>query len=331
MKTHVCVAFAVVAAMALGLACSKKNKVEKATAFPDSVVAGEVIAIVNGDTVSSKDLQVLAYTTTPGASDSLKSRAFNNMLLDQIIDRVVFTQEARAVGVTVPDSLVNALMNQFMMHFEGQMADKMKEVGLVAADFRKSIHRDLMIRAYVQQKLEPSIAVEEADVRAFFDQNTSMFAGVDSVRCRHIIMMFSPADTDDARAERRKKMEEIRQRAVKGESFERLAQQYSQDGSAQFGGDLGYFARGTMVKEFEDVAFSLKKGQISSVVQTQFGLHVIQCVDKKAPAPANYDNAKPQIEAMMRQQRLGTELQNRLKKSRDAAIITRNYDTDTGA
>lgn len=330
MKTHARVALAVVAAVALGLACSKKNKVEKAQAFPDSVVSGEVIAIVNGDTITAKDLQVLAYTTTPGAADSLKSPSFNTMLLDQIIDRVVFTQEARAVGVTVPDSMVNALMNQFMMHFEGQMSDMMKQVGLVATDFRKSIHRDLMIRAYVQQKLEPSITVEEADVRAFFDQNQSMFTGVDSVRCRHIILMFSPADTDQARSERRAQMEDIRKRAVKGEKFERLAQQYSQDGAAQFGGDLGYFARGTMVKEFEDVAFALKEGQISDVVETQFGLHVIQCVDKKGPTPPNYENAKPQIEAMMRQRELGTELQNRLKKSRDAAIITRNYD-DTGA
>jgi parvulin-like peptidyl-prolyl isomerase len=102
---------------------------------------------------------------------------------------------------------------------------------------------------------------------------------------------------------------------------------YSQDRSAQSGGDLGFFARGTMVKEFEDVAFSLKKGELSKVFETQFGLHLVQVTDKKAAAPPNYDNAKPRIESILRQRALGSELQNRLKRNREAAIIVRNYET----
>jgi peptidyl-prolyl cis-trans isomerase C len=327
MKTYARAALAVAVAVALGLACSKKNKLEKAVAFPDSVVGGEVIAIVNGDTLTARDIRVLAYTTTPNSTDSLKIASFNLRLLDEMIDRFVFVQEARAAGVSVPDSMVNAVMQQFMMHFEGQMGGMMQQVGLGPSDFRHSIQRDLVIRAYVQLKIEPAITVSEADVRAFFDQNPAMFAGADSIRCRHIILMYSPADTDEARENRMKLIKNIRERALKGESFERLARQYSQDGSARYGGDLGYFARGQMVKDFEDAAFALKKGQVSDVVTTQFGLHLVQCVDHKAAAPASYETAQPQIQSMLRQRALGSDLQNRLKRNREAAIIVRNYDT----
>jgi len=148
---------------------------------------------------------------------------------------------------------------------------------------------------------------------------------VDSVRARHIIQLFDPSDTEKVKNDRSILMGKIRTRIINGEKFERLAQMYSQDGTAQRGGDLGYFARGTMVGDFEDVVFSLKKNEISPVFQTQFGLHIVQCLDKKPPAPANYDSAKPRIETMLRQRNLGTDLQNRLKRNRDAAIIVHNY------
>jgi parvulin-like peptidyl-prolyl isomerase len=80
-----------------------------------------------------------------------------------------------------------------------------------------------------------------------------------------------------------------------------------------------------MEKEFEDIAFALKKGEISPVFQTQFGLHIVQVTEKKPAAPPDYDNAKPRIEAMLHQRALGTDLQNRLKKNRETAIIVRNY------
>jgi parvulin-like peptidyl-prolyl isomerase len=102
---------------------------------------------------------------------------------------------------------------------------------------------------------------------------------------------------------------------------------YSEDGSAERGGDLGYFARGTMVGEFEDQAFTLKKGEMSQVFPTQFGVHLVLCVDKKPAAPPNYDLAKPRIEALLKNQALGTELQNRLNDNRETATIVRNYDS----
>jgi parvulin-like peptidyl-prolyl isomerase len=329
MKYFLRAALVVGAAAALGLGCSKKNKVEKAEAFPDSLVGAEVLAVVNGDTVTAKDLRVLAYISMVGP-DSLKSRSFNTMLLDQLIDRAVFVKEAQASGLAAPDSVVDMLMEQFTANFTEDLAGELERQGLKPLDFRKAIERDLLIRSYVKDKIEPSITVSDADCRAFFAEHETEFAGLDSVRASHIILMYPPGGSEKDRNERQQLIENLRGRAVKGENFAAMAKMYSQDNSAERGGDLGFFARGTMVKEFEDVAFGLKKGELSRVFETQFGLHLVKCTDKKPAAPPDYELAKPRIETMLRQRALGTELQNRLKRNRDAAIIVRNYET-TGA
>ena len=313
----------------LALGCSKKKETA-AIAFPDSVISDEVIATVNTEEILGRDLKVLAYTTTAASPDSLKNAAFNKRVLDQMIDRVIFAQEAKAAGVTVADTLVENFLGQFIMQFGGEerVGTMLADMGLKRADVAKSFRRDMVIREYVQKKVEPSIAVEEADSRAYYDQNQASFAAVDSVRARHIILMFRPEDTPQIRQERRAQIADILKRAKAGEDFAKLARQYSQDGAAQDGGDLGYFPREMMVKPFADVAFALKKGQISDVVETQFGFHIIQCVDKKTAHKVTYEDVRPRVDAMLRQRALGAELQNRLKKNRDAATIVRNYETE---
>ena len=325
MKLYVRTALALALATVFAASCSKKNN--RAAAFPDSLAAEEVIATVNDEPITGDELKVLAYTAS-GMMDSTRSPSFNIRLLDQMIDRKLMAQEAKAAGVNIPDTLVTNVLDQFVRQFGGeQQVDQMlAPMGLTRDDFRNAIQRDLTIRKYVDEKITSSIVVADADIRAFYDQNPDMFAGQDSVRVSHIILLSHEGDVEQSKKDRRAQMESIRTRALGGENFAELARQYSQDNVAQQGGDLGYFPRGMMVKPFEDAAFALKKGQISNIVETQFGLHLIKCVDKKAARPVPFEEAKARIDMMLKQRQLSTELQNRLQKSRDAAIIVRSYE-----
>jgi rod shape-determining protein MreC len=89
----------------------------------------------------------------------------------------------------------------------------------------------------------------------------------------------------------------------------------------------GVFPRGMMVKPFDDAAFALKVNQISEIIETQFGLHIIKCIGKKPARTVPFDEAQASIDTMLKQRSLSTELQSRLQKSRDAAIIVRSYET----
>lgn len=325
MKLHVRMALALAVATVFAASCSKKK--DRAAAFPDSLAAEEVIATVNDESITGNELKVLAYTAS-GMMDSTRSASFNIRLLDQMIDRKLMAQEAKAAGVSVPDTIVANVLDQFVRQFGGetQVDQMLAPMGLTRDDFRDAIQRDLTIRKYVDERITSSIVVNEADIRAFYDQNPDMFAGQDSVHVRHIILLSHDTDQEQQKSDRRAQMQAIRSRALDGEDFAELARQYSQDNVAQQGGDLGYFPRGMMVKPFEDAAFALKKGQISDVVETQFGLHLIKCIDKKAARPVPFEEAKARIDMMLKQRQLSTELQNRLQKSRDAAIIVRSYE-----
>jgi hypothetical protein len=136
MKYIVRAALVLAAAAGLSLACSKKGGLQKATAFPDSLNGKEVIAIVNQeDTIRGKDLQVLAYVSMAGP-DSIKSKSFNRTLLDQLVDRSVFVHEAKASGVSAPDSVVDMMMKQFTANFNADLAKELSKQGLNPADFR---------------------------------------------------------------------------------------------------------------------------------------------------------------------------------------------------
>jgi parvulin-like peptidyl-prolyl isomerase len=122
-----------------------------------------------------------------------------------------------------------------------------------------------------------------------------------TLRARHILMGFPPQATQAQRDSVRAALDAIRGRALAGESFQTLAGQYSQDpGSAGQGGDLGTFARGDMVKPFEDAAFALQVGEMSEVVETPYGLHLIRLEEKTAPG---FDQVKDQFRVRMMNQR----------------------------
>jgi len=229
----------------------------------------------------------------------------------------------------VADSVVAKVLNQFTQQFGGdtQVDQMLAPMGLARDDVRAAIQRDLTIRKYVDENIAPSIAIGEGDARAFYDQNPQMFAGEDSVNCQHIILLTHDGETEQQSKDRRSRMDLIRQRALDGDDFAALAREFSQDNAAQDGGNLGWFPRGMMVKPFDDAAFALKVNQISQVVETQFGLHVIKCIGKKPARAIPFDDAQASIDTMLKQRSLSTELQNRLQKRRDAAIIVRSYET----
>jgi peptidyl-prolyl cis-trans isomerase D len=149
-----------------------------------------------------------------------------------------------------------------------------------------------------------NITVNEQDLKTYFEQNAGKLAGKEERRASHILIA-SPKDAPAAeRAKAKAKAEELLAQVKKApDSFAEVAKKNSQDpGSAANGGDLDYFARGAMTKAFEDAAFSLKKGEISGLVETEFGYHIIKVTDVKAPKQRTFEEMKPELEAELKKQ-----------------------------
>ncbi len=148
------------------------------------------------------------------------------------------------------------------------------------------------------------LTLNEADLRTYYQENLARLAGKEERRARHILINAAkdaPApERDKAKARAEELLAQLRKAPA---SFAELAKKSSQDtGSAIQGGDLGFFARGAMVKPFEDAAFALKKDEISELVESEFGYHIIQLTDIKTPRQPSFDELRPRLEAEMRQQ-----------------------------
>ena len=152
--------------------------------------------------------------------------------------------------------------------------------------------------------LEKSVALNEAELRSYYDQNAGQLSGAEERRARHILLSVPNGATPEQKAEVRKKAEALLAQAKADPAkFAELAKANSQDpGSAPNGGDLDFFGRGAMVPPFEQAVFSLKKGEISELVESDFGFHIIQLTDIKAPPQRSFAELRPQIEAQLRKQ-----------------------------
>lgn len=146
--------------------------------------------------------------------------------------------------------------------------------------------------------LIPSIKVDDAEVKKFYDENAAKFQGNEQRRASHILIGFGVNATSEQKQQAKAKAEEILAIVKKNpKRFEELAVKESQDpGSASKGGDLGSFGRGAMVKPFEDTAFGMKVGQISDIVESEFGFHIIKVTEITGES-SDYESLKPQIKA----------------------------------
>jgi peptidyl-prolyl cis-trans isomerase D len=154
------------------------------------------------------------------------------------------------------------------------------------------------------EAVKKSISVPEADVRTYYEQNIARLQSKEERRASHILISASKempaAEREKAKAQAQDLLDKIK---AKPDSFAQLAAKFSQDpGSAANGGDLNFFARGAMVKPFEDSAFALKKGQTSGLVESDFGYHIIRLTDIKTPAAPSFDSMREKLEAELKTQ-----------------------------
>ena len=214
----------------------------------------------------------------------------------------------------------NVALNAFFEQREVQVAN------FLPADYKTQVNpTDAELEAYYQanqkqfqapesasieyvmldlDSVKKSISVNEEELKSYYEQNAARLSGKEERRASHILIN---APKDMAPAERTRAKEKamalLAQVRKSPDTFADVARKNSQDaGSAPSGGDLDFFGRGAMVKPFEDAAFAMKKGDVSELVESDFGFHIIKLVDIKAPKQKSYEELKPTIEADLRKQ-----------------------------
>lgn len=206
-------------------------------------------------------------------------------IMNQLVERELIRAEAKRRNLAITDEAFQAKAAELKKGFKDQaeFEQQLKANGLDASEFERQV-RDMLLVEKVVDAVTGDAKVSDAEVRGYYDQNRKMYDRPQEVKARHILVK------DDATAKL------VQQRAKGGADFGALAKEYSEDpGSKAEGGDLGYFGRGKMVKEFEEAAFTTPPGQLSPLVKTRFGWHLIKVEDRKAPRTQGFDEVKGEI------------------------------------
>lgn len=276
-------------------------RAQPAGSAPAGGAPDDVAAKVNGVPITTLELNrsFLAHVEVPYSlvQEDPRAKEVRRQILDNLIDRELLLQQAKSMKMSVTSQQVDAQMQQLAQRFPSQEAF---EQALTAQDFtmdavKKDVESQLLRQQLVKKEILDKVNVNARDVQNFYVKNKDKYVEAEQIHARHILVRVpqevSPADD----AKLKGKADEAQKRAQKGEDFAALAKELSDDGSKENGGDLGFFPRGRMVAAFEEAAFALQPGQISDVVRTQFGYHIIKVEEHKTGRALPFDEAKEQV------------------------------------
>lgn len=298
------------------------------TTKAEAAIGGqEVVARVNGTAINALELKRASKVMMAGqrgaqvAPDQQKD--LDKQAVQQLISAELLYQAGQKLEVKDIEKQIEDKLAQGKARFsnEQDFAKAIKDLEMDEKDLRDYTRRDLVISNFVEKTIMPKVTVAEEDAKKFYDQNPDKFTKSESVKASHILLGVDPKATADEKKVAREKAEKLRKELTAGADFAVLAKGNSTCPSSQQGGDLGYFSKGQMVPAFEQAAFALKPGEISDVVETQFGYHIIKVTEKKAAEKVEFKEARSRIEDYLKNQKVGVAVNEYLAEARKTAKI----------
>jgi len=321
MKTHrrnVTILLALVAVAAIGIA--------QESPAPGANVNPAVLK-VNDDLVYAAEISMVMQNIAGqmGGRDKVPDQQeLVQMATQRVVEQKLLSQEAGRNGIQPNEPRVAQMIQAIEQQAGGREAldASLAQMGSNHEQVMEMIREMDLVRSLIEQKISPSIQVSDEEVASFYAENQEMFKNDAQIHARHIIT----AATEDADAATvaaaAAKAEKARERAIAGEDFAELAREMSEGPSAPKGGDLGFFTRDQMVPAFADTAFALEPGQISEVVRSPFGFHVIKVEEKRPAGTLPLDEVSDDLQAMLVQQKIGQEVGKMVEALVDKGTIT---------
>ena len=245
-------------------------------------------------------------------------------LIDDFVVRTLLTNEVNRQKIIVTDKEISEAVDHLKSSLpQGVTIEEvMKRNQLNKDQMNEEIRFGIKINKLVLASTNGKTKPTDKEILTFYQKNKSQFKMPESVHVRHILVEKKPGDDDKTKAEKKTKAENIRKQILGGADFADIAKNQSDCPSKQVGGDLGTFTKGQMVKPFEDAAFSQKINEIGPVVETDFGYHIIQVLEKNDPKTMKLDgDTKGKISAFLTQQKQQQAFDALLKNLREKARV----------
>ncbi|MBI3754266.1 MAG: peptidylprolyl isomerase [Deltaproteobacteria bacterium] len=274
-----------------------------------SVVHAEIIdrivAVVNDSAITMSELNAATagLGDIKGADKDKRKKIIEtkSKVLDQLIEKKLVEQAANKAGITVSEKEIdNAIADVKKQNNIGQeeLLSALAKNGLTYKEYREQLRDQIRQVKFINKEFRSNIKIPDEDVEAYYKQNQEKFAGPVMHRLRIISFLF-PEHGKTKEIEQ--KAEDVLAMARKGEGFAKLASTFSQGPNAKDGGDLGFVRAGEMDKAIEKAAAGLKIGEISDIIQTATGFHIIQLIDRRKAEPRPMAEVEDEIKNIIYQ------------------------------
>lgn len=301
---------------------------EEETAKP---AAEKAVAIVNGESIPVSRLirELSGYQSRIIRSGKLLDEKTIAMLrgtiIEKLINQTLLYQESVKQGIMVSDEEVEEQWTQVRDSFGSgeKLKDTLDQMNITEETIKDEIRQVKGVQKFVEENFDKGADVTEGEAKTFYDSHPDSFVRPEQVRARHILIQPDPDGGEEAKEKARKRIEELKNEIQGGADFAEVASEHSKCPSAQRGGDLGFFERGRMAKPFEDAAFALKTGEMSDIVVTNFGFHLIKLEERRPKGLLPFEDVKEKLTEHLRREKVKEALASYLKQLRQDAEIQR--------
>jgi peptidyl-prolyl cis-trans isomerase C len=289
----------------------------------------EVAALVNGEPIAASAVQgeikgILARAQEQGRKPTdAEMASLRESVLEKMIKLEILSQESKKAGVSVSNTDIDNELKGYKKGFadDKAFAKALGEAGITEASLRKQVGKNLTIQKFIDTKFKGKAQVTEQEAKDFYNNNQDKFAQPEMAHARHILITAKETEPKADKDRKRAKLVEIKKKLKDGGDFAELAKQFSDCPSKERGGDLGFFPKGQMVKPFEQAVFKMMPGDVSDIVETEFGYHLIKLEEKKPAKTVSFDEAKPKITAYLTQEKITANIEAFIAEAKGKATI----------
>jgi peptidyl-prolyl cis-trans isomerase C len=298
----------------------------------------EVVVTVDGEKIThgeimqgvQMNMMQMSRKVPPQQLSKMAGQMYQNVT-DTLIANILLTKAAEKSSLVVNDEDLTKEVAQIEANAPAgtSLKDALAENKINFDEWKNDLRKQMLVRKLVEEKTANVTNATATEVTKFYEENVDSFKVPENVTASHILLAFKPEDTDVTKAVKKKEIEKIRADILAGADFAAVAGEKSDCPSGKRGGDLGSFARGQMVPEFETAAFSQEVGAVGNVVETQFGYHLIKVTDRQQAGIRPLTQVKDQLQEYLtgkkKQEALMAYIED-LKGKADVKINTPNLD-----
>ena len=289
-------------------------------------IVDQLVAIVNDDTITYSEMRKVlnpiyaqyekAYQGEELFNKMMKAK---NEVLNQLVENKLLAQESRRRDIEINPKEIQEHIDKIKTRFSTpeEFDRVMTAEGLSLDQLKKSVEEQYLIRAFVQRELAPRAVVGPGEVETYYKSNSDKFREEEMVQASHIMVKGTGEGADKAF----EKMKQAQEEWKKSGDFEAVAKKYSEAPDAEKGGDLGFFNRGKVLKEIEDVAFRLNVGESSDIIKSNIGYHLVLVKARRAARVAPLPEVQKQIEQDLFQQKTETLHKDQVEELKKKAFV----------